>query len=184
MTITRPAAKLCVADLDAMPAGEAAKLLRSCCGAAGWVAAMLARRPFHSCEPMLSAADEVWWSLGESDWREAFAHHPRIGETRSAAPQSWRARAWSSREQAAMQNAAADQRHELGDANSAYESRFGYICIICATGKTPDELLALTRARLSNAPDVELRVAAEEQRKITRLRLMKLFHDCTGVVPA
>jgi 2-oxo-4-hydroxy-4-carboxy-5-ureidoimidazoline decarboxylase len=164
-----------VAELDAMPAGRAAELFRACCGAARWVEEMVARRPFRTRDAMFSAADEVWRSLDAADWREAFSHHPRIGERTGAVPQSERARAWSGGEQAGMHDAAAELRTALARANAVYEARFGYICIICATGKSAEELLAITRARLENAPLVELRVAEEEQRKITRLRLEKLL---------
>lgn len=183
MTTAPVNSALRVADLDVMPASEAEELLRACCGASAWVEGMLSRRPFHRCDALLAAADEIWWSLGERDWREAFAHHPRIGETGSVASRSVRARDWSHGEQGSMRQAAGDVRTALADANASYEARFGYLCIICATGKSPDELLALTRARLANAPDAELRVAAEEQRKITRLRLAKLFQDCAGAAP-
>jgi OHCU decarboxylase len=169
-----------VADLDTMPAEHAVKLFRACCGAAHWVEEMLARRPFRTRGVMLSAADDVWRSLDEADWQEAFSHHPRIGERTGAAPQDERARAWSGSEQMGMHDAAAELRAALAEANAAYEARFGYICIICATGKSAEELLAITRARLANAPRVELRVAAEEQRKITRLRLEKLFDTPSG----
>jgi OHCU decarboxylase len=164
-----------LAELNAMSADRAAELFRACCSAERWMKEMLARRPFRTRDAMLSAADDVWRSLDEADWREAFSHHPRIGERTSTAPQSERARVWSGGEQAGMHDAAADQRAALAEVNAAYEARFGYICIICATGKSAEELLAITRARLANAPFVELRVAAEEQRKITRLRLEKLL---------
>jgi OHCU decarboxylase len=141
---------------------------------------MVAERPFRRMAAVLRAADDIWWSLEAPDWLEAFAHHPRIGESRSAAAQNDRARGWSSSEQSGLAAADSLVRRQLSDANVAYDTRFGYICIICATGKSAGELLSITRSRLSNAPDVELRVAAEEQQKITRLRLEKLFHDGTG----
>jgi OHCU decarboxylase len=141
---------------------------------------MLAKRPFRSLPVLLDAADEVWWSLGKAEWLEAFAHHPRIGESRAAAAQSDQARGWSGAEQGGMGDAARSVREELAAANAAYEERFGHICIICATGKSAGELLEITQSRLSNAPGIELRIAAEEQRKITRLRLEKLVHGSTG----
>ena len=81
-----------------------------------------------------------------------------------------------------MDAAGASVRQQLAEANAAYDARFGYICIICATGKSAEEMLAITRSRLSNAPAAELCAAAEEQRKITRLRLEKLVHDDTGAL--
>jgi 2-oxo-4-hydroxy-4-carboxy-5-ureidoimidazoline decarboxylase len=166
-----------VAAFDRMPDQEAGALLRACCGATRWVDAMLARRPFGAIRPLLSAADDVWATLGPVDWREAFQHHPRLGEEPSAARQDRQAREWSSGEQARIRGAEEEVRAALASANADYEARFGFICIICATGLDAREILALTEERLLNAPADEIRVAAEEQRKITRLRLLKLFHD-------
>jgi OHCU decarboxylase len=163
-----------VAELNAMPRARAAELLLACCGSRAWVDSMLARRPFASRDTLLRGADEVWNALDAFDWLEAFAHHPRIGESKSAAPQDARARGWSEGEQGGMRDASPQVRAALARANATYVARFGYICIICATGKTADELLAITEARLGNDPATELGIAAEEQRKITRLRLEKL----------
>lgn len=166
-----------VAAFDRMPASEAARLLGACCGATRWVDGMLARRPFGAISTLLAAADDVWSAMGPADWREAFEHHPRLGESRSAEPQDERERSWSSGEQAGMRDAAPSVRAALAAANAAYEQRFGHICIICATDLGASEILTLTTERLANDPEDELAIAAEEQRKITRLRLLKLFHD-------
>ena len=166
---------LSVAELDAMPEGEAKKLLADCCGASQWVRGMLARRPFGSRATVLSAGDEIWESLGPADWREAFSSHPRIGERKSAAAQSERGAAWAAREQSRVGHARDDVRAQLAAANREYEQRFGYIFIVFASGKSAGEMLALARERLRNKPEVELPIAAEEQRKITRLRLDKLL---------
>ncbi|MGK2934891.1 MAG: 2-oxo-4-hydroxy-4-carboxy-5-ureidoimidazoline decarboxylase [Gemmatimonadaceae bacterium] len=164
-----------VAELDVMPPERAAQLLGDCCGSTRWVSAMVARRPFGSMERLLSAADEAWRSLGPDDWREAFSHHPRIGERQGARPQSERGAAWAAGEQAGVGDAGDDVRQALANANREYERRFGYIYIVCATGRTADELFATVTERLRNDPDTELSVAAEEQRRITRLRLEKLL---------
>jgi OHCU decarboxylase len=140
---------------------------------------MSARRPFASVDEVFRTADDVWASLGPDDWHEAFAHHPRIGERRSAVVQDARAASWSAGEQAGVASAKGPLKDDLASVNQAYEERFGHIYIVCAAGKTAAELLAIARERLSNAPDVELRVAAEEQRKITRLRLQKLISGTT-----
>jgi OHCU decarboxylase len=166
-----------VAEFDELPSARAAEMLRSCCGASRWVAEMVARRPFGTLDALLAEADEVWWTLDPEDWREAFAHHPRIGERAGAAPQDARGSAWSAGEQAGVAAASGDERAELAAVNRAYEERFGHIYIVCATGRSAEELLAIARARLTNDADDELRVAAEEQRKITRLRLEKLFTE-------
>lgn len=164
-----------VAQLDGMAPDRASQVLGDCCGATRWVSAMVARRPFASLERLLTAADEIWRSLGPDDWREAFSHHPRIGGRGSAARQSERGAAWAAGEQAGVEGAADDTRRALERVNHEYEQRFGYIYIVCATGRTAEELLADATARLGNEPETELVVAAEEQRKITRLRLEKLL---------
>lgn len=136
---------------------------------------MVARRPFGSLERVLASADAIWQSLGPEDWREAFSHHPRIGEHRSATRQSERGASWAAGEQSGMGTAPEGTRDALARANREYEQRFGHIYIVCAAGKTAEELLADATTRLRNDPEAELRMAAEEQRKITRLRLEKLL---------
>ena len=138
---------------------------------------MMSRRPFGSASRLYDAADDVWRGLTPDDWRAAFDHHPRLGERTSAVTQDARARGWSGGEQTALHDADDEVRRALAESNAAYEARFGYICIICASGRNALALLAITRERLTNSPDVELAVAAEEQRKITRLRLAKLVQD-------
>lgn len=172
-----------VATFDRLPAVQAAELLRACCGAERWVEGMVARRPFGSTRELLAAADAVWHLLGPGDWRQAFEHHPRLGESHTAVPQNERERTWSSGEQSGMEGAPPDVRASLAAANAAYEARFGFICILCATGLGAGEILTLTEERLANEPEEELPIAAEEQRKITRLRLLKLFHDPAKAAP-
>ncbi len=131
-------------------------------------------RPFPGPEKLLEAADRVWWELQPEDWLEAFRSHPRIGEKASARG-SAQARRWSSAEQSGTRDARPELMEAVVKANRAYEARFGYIFIVCATGKSAEEMLALLEQRLQNDPGAEIRVAAEEQRKITRLRLEKLL---------
>lgn len=168
---------MAVAELDKMTESAAAELLADCCGSSRWVSGMIAARPFGSRDSVLSAADRIWSSLSASDWVEAFEHHPRIGERTSAVAQGERGAEWSSREQAGIETAGDDVRKALARVNQEYERRFGYIYIVCATGKTPEEMLALAHKRLRNAAAAEVRVAAEEQRKITRMRLEKLLEE-------
>lgn len=160
-----------------MPESRAGELLAECCGASRWVARMLAKRPFRTLDRVLSAADDVWRSLSPVDWREAFSHHPRIGERKTAIPESERSSSWAAGEQSGVERADDQVRRRLAEANSEYERRFGYIYIVCASGKTAEEMLALATRRLGNDPDAELRTAAEEQREITRLRLDKLLDN-------
>lgn len=122
-------------------------------------------RPYRSVAALLDAADRIWHSLSDADRREALAAHPRIGD--GAAGQA-------ASEQAGALSASEETRNSLSRANAEYETRFGHIFVVCASGKTPEEMLALCRRRLHNDPESELRVAAEEQRRITRLRLEAL----------
>jgi 2-oxo-4-hydroxy-4-carboxy-5-ureidoimidazoline decarboxylase len=164
-----------LAELNAAPRAKAAEVFTACCGSSRWVSRMISRRPFASLADLLLAANEVWASLDREDWLEAFAHHPRIGEHASAVAQNDRGRQWSSSEQSAAAMAPEATRGQQQSVNAAYERRFGYIYIVCATGKTPDEMLAIARHRLANDPEKEIEVAAEEQRKIMGLRLEKLL---------
>ena len=158
-----------------LPAAQASKALLDCCGSHAWVAAMMARRPYQSEEDFFVAADAIWSGLSRRDWLEAFRHHPAIGGAKAAAKQSAKAKKWSEGEQSIAQQAQADTLTEMAEANFEYQAKFGYVFLICATGKTADEILASLRKRMPNDSKTELRVAAEEQRKITRLRLEKLL---------
>lgn len=154
---------------------EARQLLSRCCGAQRWVSGMLALRPFASQQSLLEAADRVWAGLSAADHREAFEHHPQIGADLAQLREKFAATAsWSSQEQVSVQAADESVLLALRDQNRAYLERFGYIFIVCASGKTAAEMLALLTARLHNEPAYELALAAAEQAKITRLRLEKL----------
>jgi OHCU decarboxylase len=161
--------------LNSLSPAEAEAELRRCCGANNWTRLMTEARPFASVKDLLAKADNLWWSLGEEDWLEAFRAHPKIGEQKAAAAQSEQARNWSAQEQSGIERAAQETKAALASGNQDYEDRFGFIFIVCATGKTSAEMLAILNERLQNDPATELRVAAEEQRKITRLRLEKLL---------
>jgi len=172
--VTGERTTISVPEIDRLPVPQAEPSLASCCGCRAWVAGMLDRRPFGDVAGVLRAADEIWWSLGPAEWREAFAHHPRIGERAAAAAQDARARAWSAGEQRGVADAEAAVRAAIAEGNRDYERRFGHLYLVSAAGKSAEELLAILRARLSNDAETELRVAAEEQAKITRSRLMTL----------
>jgi OHCU decarboxylase len=130
-------------------------------------------RPFEDGAALLRQADRVWWSLGEPDRLEAFAAHPRIGGKKAAVDTGERAASWSAGEQAGVNGAADGVRERLATANEEYFDRFGFTYIVCATGKSAEEMLALLEQRLSNTREAELRTAAEEQAAITRIRLNK-----------
>ncbi len=173
--MSEPSPKTSVASFDAIPPYDAFLLLQGCCGSTAWVQGMVDRRPFGTLGVLLREADDLWWSLSPDDWREAFDHHPRIGERTSASAQGEQAARWSAGEQQGVGDAATDVLQALADGNREYEQLFGHIYLVSATGKSAEEMLALLRQRMQNDPMTELRVAAEEQAKITRLRLQKMF---------
>jgi len=157
--------------LDQAPTDDARAMLFACCGSARWVTLMLARRPFGGMDRLLADANDVWNALSEDDWKEAFSHHPRIGERNLAQAKFDATRALSEREQAGMSGASEDVIGALAAVNRAYEDRFGYVFLICATGRTAAEMLSIARERLTHDPATEIRIAAAEQAKITALRL-------------
>jgi OHCU decarboxylase len=132
-------------------------------------------RPFADSEEVSSRADAIWAALGEQDWLEAFRAHPKIGERKAATIQSQDAANWSAQEQSDAQQAGAEIKKAIAEGNKLYETRFGFIFIICASGKSAEEILESLNQRLANDAGAEMRIAAEEQRKITQLRLKKLL---------
>jgi 2-oxo-4-hydroxy-4-carboxy-5-ureidoimidazoline decarboxylase len=152
--------------LNALPREEAKKGLLACCGSTRWAERMEAARPFRDLEALYGEADRSWFALGREDWLEAFGRHPRIGEKKLEG-------GWTKQEQKGVEGADAGVLASLERGNHDYERRFGYIFLVCATGKSAAEMLALLENRLKNDPETELRVAAGEQAKITRLRLEK-----------
>jgi 2-oxo-4-hydroxy-4-carboxy-5-ureidoimidazoline decarboxylase len=161
--------------LNQLPVLEARDALTRCCGAARWVDGMLSRRPFRDAPDLFDQADRVWQALGPQDWLEAFTHHPRIGDLASLRAKFASTAQWASGEQAGVQSADEAVLEALAEGNRAYEAKFGYIFIVCATGKSAAEMLAILQSRLPNHPELELRIAAGEQAKITKIRLEKLL---------
>jgi OHCU decarboxylase len=162
-------------QLNALQPEQAEVEFLKCCSSRDWARSLTDARPFSDADALFRKADSVWWSLRGEDWREAFRAHPKIGEQKAAAVQSEQARSWSAQEQSGVQDTATETKAALAAGNQEYEARFGFIFIVCATGKSSAEMLAILNERLQNDPGTELRVAAEEQRKITRLRLEKLL---------
>lgn len=160
--------------LDEAGASEARELLRTCCGAARWADAMLARRPFRDRQTLVSAARDVWFALDADDWLEAFRQHPRIGDRESLRRRFGPSGDLSGHEQRGVSLASDGVLTALAEGNRQYEAKFGFVFIVCATGKTADEMLALLRERLPNDYGTELRNAAVEQARITELRLLGL----------
>ena len=136
---------------------------------------MVSARPYLDLNELISKSDRVWWSLNPQDWLEAFHSHPKIGEKKAAAEQAAVAQQWSEDEQSGIRNSEQQTLDALAKLNWAYEEKFGYIFIVCASGKSSEEMLAILRGRLQNNPDEELPIAAAEQAKITELRLRKLL---------
>ena len=157
---------------NAAGADAALEAMLACCGAQRWAAAMVALRPIGGVAELSEAADRVWSGMEEADWLEAFACHPRIGEQR-AERTSERSAAWSSQEQSSANEAERRVIDELAAGNALYEQHFGFTYIICATGKSADEMLTILNRRLEGDRDGELREAAEQQRQITQIRLGK-----------
>ena len=168
--------------LNELPPREAEALLLSCCGSREWARQLAAERPFGSAEELAEASDRIWRSLPNEEWLGAFAAHPRLGEVAGTGPAGLhppsspsRTADWSRREQAGTKSASSQTLANIAEANRRYEERFGHIFIVCASGKSAAEMLAEALARLHNDAQTELEIAAEEQRKITRLRLAKLL---------
>ena len=151
---------------------EAYALLKQACGASRWVEAMVSGRPYADRVRLREAAQKVWETMERSDILEAFEHHPRIGADIQALRQKFAATAsLSESEQASVAHASEETLMALRDGNQKYEERYGHIFIVCATGKSAQETLELLQARMDNAPERELAIAAAEQGKITQIRL-------------
>lgn len=153
-------------------AAKARDAMIACCGAQRWAAAMVASRPFASEAEFREAADRAWSAMGEGDWLEAFACHPRIGERKPASSPGHSA-AWSRQEQAGVGSAQETILGQLAEGNARYEQKFGFTYIVCATGKTAEEMLKILKRRLSRDRAAELSEAAEQQRQILQIRLGK-----------
>jgi 2-oxo-4-hydroxy-4-carboxy-5-ureidoimidazoline decarboxylase len=144
-----------------------------CCGSRAWAQELASLRPFDYSEDLLTLSDRIWSELDVADWDEAFRSHPRIGDRKAPDSATAQSAQWSSQEQSAAAIADSGIEDELRRANAEYEGRFGRIYIVCATGKSAEEMLAILKRRLQNEDAAELREAAEQQRQITQLRLRK-----------
>jgi 2-oxo-4-hydroxy-4-carboxy-5-ureidoimidazoline decarboxylase len=162
-----------LARWNGISAEEAAKEILPCCGSRAWASEMAAHRPIRDEAALLAVNDKVCRRLSAADWLEAFRSHPRIGESQAPPSVSTQSAAWSGQEQKSMNAADETIKIALEEENRAYEERFHRIFIVCATGKTPAEMLEILRRRLRNDESTEFQEAAEEQRQITQLRLRK-----------
>jgi 2-oxo-4-hydroxy-4-carboxy-5-ureidoimidazoline decarboxylase len=163
--------------LDALDEKAAAAAFLRCCGSRRWAEAMARGRPYADEPALLAAAERAFAPLVRADWLEAFSHHPRIGDRASLAARFPTTAGWSQAEQGGVGAAAEDVLDGLLRGNREYEARFGHIFIVCATGRSAAEMLALLRERLPNDAGRELEIAAAEQRKITAIRLKKLLAE-------
>ena len=167
--------------LNALEPHDAGKMFSNCCGSSKWVDQMISARPFSNQAKLFESADRIWSSLAPPDWLEAFSHHPRIGKPENleakVATSRTTAQIWATEEQKGVRGAPQNILQDLAKENSDYENRFGHVFLICATGKTAEEMLSLLRVRMKHTPEKELKVAAQEQNKITHIRLEKLLNS-------
>ena len=161
--------------LNSLPRENAVAEFLKCCGSESWAVKLEENRPFKSVEGLYSSAETTWWALSSVDWLEAFSAHPKIGEQKASSEVSATSQTWSGQEQSGIKDAANSTLQKLATLNSQYEAKFGFIYIVCATGKSSEEMLAMLIDRLKNELPTELPIAAAEQAKITQLRLAKLL---------
>lgn len=151
------------------------KWLFNCCGSSAWVEKMLPFIPADDLVELLEDAEAQWWQCSETDWKQAFAQHPKIGDLASLAKKFTATASWAAGEQTGISSAEPHVLEAFAAANRLYEAKFGYIFIVCATGKSAEEMLGMLELRLHHSPEEEIQVAADEQNKITKLRLEKLL---------
>ena len=159
--------------LNSAPRNTAASQLRQCCSSEEWVARMMQQRPFRDSDALHAAADSAWIGLGEQDYLEAFSGHPKIGDIQSLQKKYSDSANLARSEQSGVESASHDLLEKLSAANHAYEEKFGFIFIVCATGKSASEMLAILQGRLKRDRAAELKTACEQQRQIFHLRLDK-----------
>jgi 2-oxo-4-hydroxy-4-carboxy-5-ureidoimidazoline decarboxylase len=158
--------------LNALPTPEAERVLTACCASPRWAAAVAAGRPYASPEQLFDAADDALADLDEDDVSRALAGHPRIGE-RAEGERG----AWSRREQSGLSGAEEDTLRALADGNRSYEAKFGQVYLVCASGRSAEELLGVLQQRLRNDPVTERAVVRRELGLINRIRLSRLVED-------
>lgn len=163
-----------IAEFDHLGIEEKKALLYQCCGSSAWVEKMLKMPAVEDLVDLFEDAEEAWYTCNSDDWKEAFSHHPKIGDLDNLR-KKYSTDQFAGNEQSGVKNAPDEVLKKLAEGNAAYEKKFGFIYIVCATGKSADEMLSLLQQRLRNNPDEEILNAMEEQNKITKIRLEKLF---------
>ena len=161
-------------ELNNLPQSQFRKEISKCCGSTKWVDRMVKELPFDSEQELLSKADSIWLKCLKNDWLEAFSHHPKIGDLKSLEEKYVNTSSWALQEQAGMSTINKKIVQQFAELNNRYEKRFGFIFIVFATGKSALEMKELLEKRINNNPDDEIKIAAVEQNKITKLRLQKL----------
>lgn len=162
-----------LARWNRLSAKEAAEEISHCCGAVAWARELVKRRPFANESSLIAASEEIWLCLNANDWMEAFSKHPRIGERKAPEAASTKSASWSAQEQQNVAAATGALQLALTKGNREYEEKFGRVFIVCATGKSASVILEILHRRLQNDATKELQEAAQEQNKITNLRLKK-----------
>ncbi|WP_417583677.1 2-oxo-4-hydroxy-4-carboxy-5-ureidoimidazoline decarboxylase [Nitrincola sp.] len=164
-------------ELNQLDPQVAATCFRQCCVSEAWIQGMLQERPFSSEAALLAEASRIWAGLEKSDYLQAFEGHPKIGDVGSLRAKYADTKALAAGEQSSVDSANEATINALAKGNQQYEARFGYIFIVCATGKSAEEMLALLTERLHNDAQTEIHLAASEQNKITQIRLQKLLQN-------
>ncbi len=164
-------------ELNALNKTQLKELLGKCCGSSQWVEQLSSLFPFANEAALFKKAASTWYACNENDWLEAFTHHPKIGDMASLKQKFASTAEWAAGEQEAVKHSSDRVLQALSHANKMYEEKFGYIFIVCATGKTAEEMLQLLTTRLHNKPEDEIQIAMEEQHKITTIRIKKLLQS-------
>jgi 2-oxo-4-hydroxy-4-carboxy-5-ureidoimidazoline decarboxylase len=162
-------------ELNNLNPDEAFNAFFNCCGSTSWATQLIRKRPFKTLEDILQHSDAIWLTCSQQDAFEAFSHHPKIGDLKNLETKFSSTKEWAGNEQLGVNTATHNILIALAEGNKIYEDKFGYIFIVCATGKTAEEMLALLNMRLVNAPETEIKIAMKEQNKITHLRIEKLL---------
>ncbi len=164
-----------IEELNKLTDARLKEELLKCCGSSRWVKQMMAAKPFRSEKDLFVKAESCWHHTTETDWLEAFSHHPKIGDLKALEKKFASTKTLAGNEQRGVHAAPAKTLEELAEGNKLYENKFGFIFIVCATGKSADEMLKLLNERIHNDRITELKIASVEQHKITNLRLLKLL---------
>lgn len=164
-----------IAEFDHLPNDKKEQLFQNCCGSSAWVSKMLQVLPANDLIDLFEDADDKWNECSPEDWKEAFQHHPMIGDTQSIKEKFASTAGWAIGEQEGAREISEETAKDLLEGNKQYHEKFGYIFIVYATGKTAKEMLDILQQRLKNKPEDEIKIAAAEQIRITKKRLEKLF---------